>query len=178
LRSGGAERASRASTSLTPVPELARRRREAYDRLDRKSQIGLVGWSAFTTTFTGVRVLTHAIRAGRGPFRNLSLGGEHLHHYMWGILMVGTSGGLALAVQPTEDRTTTLAAVYGAGAALIVDEFALLLDLQDVYWAKQGRISVDIGIGAIASIGTYVVAIPFWRHIVAGRHRASLMPVR
>jgi hypothetical protein len=45
-----------------------------------------------------------------------------------------------------------------------------LLDLQDVYWAKQGRISVDIGVGVIAVIGTYVVAIPFWRHIAAGRH--------
>jgi hypothetical protein len=152
------------------MTELARRRREAYSRLERKSQIGLVGWSAFTTTFTGVRLLTHAIRANRGPFRNLSLGGEHLHHYMWGILMVGASGGLALSIPPSEDSTTTLAAVYGAGAALIVDEFALLLDLQDVYWAKQGRISVDMGVGVIAVIGTYVAAIPFWRHIVADRH--------
>jgi hypothetical protein len=151
------------------MPDLPRRRREAYDRLDRKSQIELVSWSAFTTTFTGVRLLTHAIRANRGPFRNLSLGGEHLHHYMWGILMVSTSGGLALAMAPTEDSTTTLAAIYGAGTALIVDEFALLLDLQDVYWAKQGRISVDIGIGAIATIGTYLAAVPFWHHIVAAR---------
>jgi hypothetical protein len=149
---------------------LSHRRHEAYGRLDRKSQIGLVGWSAFTTTFSGVRVLTHAIRANRGPFRNISVGGSHLHHYMWGILMVGSAGGLALTLQPTEDSTTTLATVYGAGAALIVDEFALLLDLQDVYWAKQGRISVDIGVGVIAAIGSYLVAVPFWHHVVAGHH--------
>jgi hypothetical protein len=149
---------------------LSHRRREAYDRLDRRSQIGLVGWSAFTTTFTGVRVLTHAIRANRGPFRNISIGGSHLHHYMWGILMIGTAGGLALTLQPSEDSTTTLSAVYGAGAALIVDEFALLLDLEDVYWAKQGRISVDIGVGVIAVIGSYLVAVPFWHHVVADRH--------
>jgi hypothetical protein len=152
------------------VAGLLQRRREAYDRLDRKSQIELVSWSAFTTAFTGVRLLTHAIRAGRGPFHNLSLGGEHLHHYMWGILMVGTSGGLGLAMQPSEDSATTLAAMYGAGAALIVDEFALLLDLQDVYWAEQGRISVDIGVGLIAAMGSYLAAVPFWHHIVADRH--------
>jgi hypothetical protein len=151
------------------MADLLRRRREGYDRLDRKSQIELVSWSAFTTTFAGVRLLTHAIRAGRGPFRNLSLGGEHLHHYMWGILMVTTSGGLGLAMQPTEDSATTLGAIYGAGTALIVDEFALLLDLQDVYWAKQGRISVDIGVTAIAAVGSYLAAVPFWHHIVADR---------
>jgi hypothetical protein len=151
------------------MPDLQHRRREAYERLDRKSQIGLVSWSAFTTTFTGVRLLTHAIRANRGPFRNLSVGGEHLHHYMWGILMVSSAGGLALTMQPTEGSTTTLAAMYGAGTALIVDEFALLLDLEDVYWAKQGRISVDIGIGVISVIGSYLAAVPFWHHIVAGR---------
>jgi hypothetical protein len=151
------------------MPDLLHRRREAYDHLDRTSQIGLVGWSAFTVTFAGVRLLTHAIRANRGPFRNLSLGGEHLHHYMWGILMVSASGGLALAMQPSEDSTTTLSTMYGAGAALIVDEFALLLDLEDVYWAQQGRISVNVGVGVIAVIGSYVVAVPFWRHIVAGR---------
>jgi hypothetical protein len=151
------------------MAELQHRRREAYDRLDRKSQIGLVGWSAFTTTFTGVRLLTHAIRANRGPFRNISVGGEHLHHYMWGILMLGASGGLALTIPPSEDSTTTFAAIYGTGAALIVDEFALLLDLQDVYWAEQGRISVDIGVGVIAVIGSYLAAVPFWHHVVAGR---------
>jgi hypothetical protein len=153
------------------VNELHRVRREAYERLDRTSQIGLVGWSAFTTTFTGVRLLTHAIRANRGPFRNFSIGGQHLHHYMWGIALVGTSGGLALTMPPSNDLSTGLSAVYGAGAALIVDEFALLLDLQDVYWAKQGRISVDLGVGVIAVIGTYVAAIPFWRHLAAERRK-------
>jgi len=52
---------------------------------------------------------------------------------------------------------------YGAGLALIVDEFALLLDLKDVYWAKQGRISVDLGIGASALAGTYFAALPLVR---------------
>jgi hypothetical protein len=149
-----------------PSPRvLPRRRREAYRHLDRKSQIALVSWTAFTATFTGVRALTWAIRNDVGPFRNVSLGGAHIHHYMWGILLLGTSGGAALAMPPTEDSTTTLAAVYGVGAALVVDEFALLLDLEDVYWAREGRISVDIGVGVIAVVGSYLAAIPFWRYL-------------
>jgi hypothetical protein len=52
---------------------------------------------------------------------------------------------------------------YGTGLALIVDEFALLLDLQDVYWAKQGRISVDLGIGGSSLAGTYFAALPLFR---------------
>jgi hypothetical protein len=149
-----------------PSPRALRRRRiEAYRHLDRKSQIALVSWTAFTATFTGVRALTWAIRNEVGPFRNVSLGGAHIHHYMWGILLLGTSGGAALAMPPTEDSTTTLAAVYGVGAALVVDEFALLLDLEDVYWAKQGRISVDIGVGVIAVLGSYLGAAPFWRYL-------------
>ncbi len=56
-----------------------------------------------------------------------------------------------------------MALAYGAGLALIVDEFALLLDLKDVYWAKQGRISVDLGIGGSALAGTYFAALPLFR---------------
>jgi hypothetical protein len=147
-----------------------RRRREAYDKLGRDQQIALVSWSSFTATFAVARGVTWAIRHDVGPLRNVSLGGSHVHHYMWGILLMGASGGVALAKPPTEDSTTTLAAVYGAGAALIVDEFALLLDLEDVYWAKQGRISVDLAIGVISTVGSYLAAMPFWHHL-AGRDR-------
>jgi hypothetical protein len=52
---------------------------------------------------------------------------------------------------------------YGSGLALIVDEFALLLDLKDVYWAKEGRLSVDIAIGGIAAAGSYFAAVPVMR---------------
>jgi hypothetical protein len=56
-----------------------------------------------------------------------------------------------------------VATSYGSGLALIVDEFALLLDLKDVYWAKQGRLSVDVGIGGIAVAGSYFAALPVMR---------------
>lgn len=160
-----------------PVSPIAlhRRRRDAYRHLERDQQIALVSWTAFTTTFAAVRALTYAIRNDVGPFRNVTLGGAHIHHYMWGILLLGTSGGLALSIPPTHDRTTTLAAGYGVGAALIVDEFALLLDLKDVYWAQQGRVSIDVGVGVISALGSYLAAIPFWHRMV--KPARALTPV-
>ncbi len=140
--------------------------RDAFvTELDAGQQSALISWMSFTATFGGVRGVTHAIRAGKGPFKNLSLGGEHLHHYMWGIGLLTGVG--AVAVRGTEGlrRHPVTALAYGAGLALITDEFALLLDLEDVYWAKQGRISVDLAIGASSLAGTYFAALPVLRKV-------------
>jgi hypothetical protein len=144
--------------------------REAFStELDTRQQSALISWLAFTTTFGTVRGITHAIKAGKGPFRNLSLGGEHLHHYMWGIGMLAGVG--AVAVHGTEElrRHPATALAYGAGLALIVDEFALLLDLKDVYWAKEGRVSVDIAVGGSSLAGTYFASLPVLRKVTHRR---------
>jgi hypothetical protein len=134
-----------------------------HEELNSQQRAALLSWLAFTTTFGAVRGITYAIKDGRGPFRNLSVGGTHLHHYMWGIGMVSGVGGIAVHGENTRRRHPAVALAYGTGLALIVDEFALLLDLQDVYWAKQGRISVDLGIGASSLAGTYFAALPVFR---------------
>jgi hypothetical protein len=144
--------------------------REAFGtELDSRQQSAFFSLLAFTATFGVVRGITHAIKAGKGPFKNLSLGGEHLHHYMWGIGMLAGVG--AVAVHGTEElrRHPGTASVYGTGLALIVDEFALLLDLKDVYWAKQGRISVDLAIGGSSLAGTYFAALPVLRKVARRR---------
>ncbi len=138
--------------------------RDAFgSELDTGQQSALISWLAFTGTFSGVRGITHAIRSGKGPFKNLSVGGEHLHHYMWGIGMLAGVGAIAVKGDEELRRHPATALVYGTGLALIVDEFALLLDLKDVYWAKQGRISVDLGVAGIAVTGTYFAALPLVR---------------
>jgi len=134
-----------------------------HEELDPGQRSALLSWLAFSTTFAVVRGITYSIRAGRGPFRNLSVGGEHLHHYIWGIGLVSGVGGVAVHGDDARRRHPVVALIYGAGLALIVDEFALLLDLRDVYWAKQGRISVDLGIGASSLAGTYFAALPLVR---------------
>jgi hypothetical protein len=138
-------------------------RRAFREDLDAGQRSALISWLAFTATFGAVRGITYSIKDGKGPFRNLSVGGEHLHHYMWGIGLVSGVGGVAVHGKEAQRRHPLVALAYGAGLALIVDEFALLLDLKDVYWAKQGRISVDLGVGGSSLAGSYFAALPLVR---------------
>ena len=138
-------------------------RRVFHEELDPGQRAALLSWLAFTATFGAVRGITYSIKNGKGPFGNLSVGGEHLHHYMWGIGLISGVGGVAVHGEDAQRRHPVVAISYGAGLALIVDEFALLLDLKDVYWAKEGRISVDLGIGASSLVGTYFAALPLLR---------------
>jgi hypothetical protein len=133
------------------------------EELDPRQRSALLSWLAFTTTFGAVRGITYSIKEGKGPFGNLSVGGAHLHHYMWGIGMLSGVGAIAVHGEDARRRHPAVALAYGTGLALIVDEFALLLDLKDVYWAKQGRISVDLGVGASSVAGTYLAALPLLR---------------
>ena len=138
-------------------------RRAFREDLDPGQRSALLSWLAFTATFGAVRGITYSIKDGKGPFGNLSVGGEHLHHYMWGIGLVAGVGGIAVHGDEAHRRHPLVALSYGAGLALIVDEFALLLDLKDVYWAKQGRISVDLGVGGSSLAGSYFAALPLVR---------------
>jgi hypothetical protein len=113
---------------------------------DRRKERQLLSSSAFFVTFATVRAITHAIRAERGPFRNITPGGRHIHHMTFGITGLLTVGYLWLLEigineQRRSSRVTSL--VYGSGAALTLDEFALWLNLEDDYWTKQGRESID-----------------------------------
>ena len=151
--------------------------RTAYqEELDPGQRSALISWLAFTGTFTAVRGITYSIREGRGPFGNLSVGGEHLHHYMWGIGMLAGVGAVAVRGEDRTRRHPAVAVTYGAALALIVDEFALLLDLRDVYWAKQGRISIDLGIGGSAVAGSYFAARPILRRLARDRVERDAQP--
>jgi hypothetical protein len=119
--------------------------------------------------FALLRALTYSIRRGIGPFHNLSVGGAHLHHYMWGIGLLAGVGGVAVHGQDRRRKHPVVAAAYGTALALIVDEFALLLDLKDVYWAKEGRISVDLGVGLVATVGTALAAVPLVERLLHPR---------
>jgi hypothetical protein len=144
--------------------------------LDAGQQSALISWLAFTGTFSGVRAITHAIRADKGPFNNMSVGGEHLHHYIWGIGILAGVGAVAVRGEERVRRHPATALAYGAGLALIVDEFALLLDLKDVYWAKEGRISVDVGISGSSLTGSYLAGLPVIREVARRRRVRAAGP--
>jgi hypothetical protein len=154
------------------VPSPARVRTAYLEELGPQERAVLWSWLGFTGTFAAVRAITYSIRSGVGPFRNLSLGGSHLHHYMWGIAALTGVGALAVRGEDRTRRHPAVATSYGAGLALIIDEFALLLDLRDVYWAKEGRISVDLGVGLVAAGGTTFSAIPVLRRLRRDRRAA------
>ena len=98
---------------------------------------------AFVVTFAVTRVITNLIRRGRGPFRDMSVGGVHIHHQVWGIFLLLGVGTMELAYRPASPWLEVLAVLFGMGAALTLDEFALWLRLDDVYWGPEGRRSVD-----------------------------------
>jgi hypothetical protein len=142
--------------AITEVPSLYRKH---FSDCRRERQF--LSASSFFLTFAGVRVITHSIRSGRGPFRNITPGGRHIHHMTFGItglLVVGYLWMLELGIgtqQRAGSRATSLA--YGVGAALTLDEFALWLNLQDDYWTKQGRESIDAVVlfGSLLTMGVF-----------------------
>jgi hypothetical protein len=155
------------------VPSSGAVRRAYREELSPGQRSALLSWLAFTATFAGLRALTYSIRVGKGPFGNISVGGEHLHHYMWGIGLLSGVGAVAVRGEERHRRHPAVAVCYGAGLALIVDEFALLLDLRDVYWARQGRISIDLGVGGIALAGSYFAALPVLRRLRRERKQGA-----
>ena len=92
---------------------------------------------------------------------------------MWGIALLSGVGAVAVRGDEQHCRHPAVALSYGSGLALIVDEFALLLDLKDVYWAKQGRLSIDIGVGGIALAGSYFAALPVLRRLRRDRQEIA-----
>ena len=161
------------ASATTPTPgRLSRLRGQWQRRLDPGQQSVVLSWTAFTVTFLGLRALTHWIRDGHGPSGGgMSVGGQHFHHYNIGIAVLGLVGGIGLRGTDKHRHHPATALAYGSATALIVDELALLLDLKDVYWAKQGRTSVDVAVGVIAAGGLTVAGLPFWGH--AGRALTS-----
>jgi hypothetical protein len=110
--------------------------------------------ASYVVAFAFVRLSTGIIRSrGRfGPFRNVTLGRRHIHHFVPGIVLAFVSGGAALVVRDIETRQW-LALPFGAGVALTLDESALLLRLEDVYWTEEGILSIQITLAAMALLG-------------------------
>src|ERR1700739_4597353 len=141
----------------------ARVRDEWRARLEPGEQATVLAWTSFTLTFVGVRALTHWIRAGHGPAGGgVKLGGKHFHHYNVGIALLATVAAIGLPGTEKQRRPPAAAVAFGSASALIVDELALLLDLKDVYWATEGRESVDAAVALIAAGAAGAAGMPFW----------------
>jgi len=136
----------------------------------------------FLVTFGIVRGITAMIRAGVGPIHNVSAGGLHIHHLVWGILLLLLVGYVWLSEIGVGSSwvASATAIAFGVGAALTLDEFALWLNLQDVYWEQQGRESVDAVLLFAGAMSVGIWAGPFLhgvaRELLRLRQRPSGFP--
>jgi hypothetical protein len=129
-----------------------------------------LAWLGFFITALVVRGITLAIHYDIGPFHNVSMHGRHIHHMVWGILLLLLVGYLWLMEIGTGSsgrshwmgRLTSM--LYGVAAALILDEFALWLNLSDVYWQRQGRESYE----ALALFGSFLAVGLFGARLFRG----------
>jgi len=141
---------------------------------DRPRQRMFVASVSFLFTFVGVRVLVRLIMHHEGPFQWVVVHGRHIHHLVWGILILlfvgyGWLMDLGRSHSPLSVFLGRLMSVcYGVGAALTLDEFSIWLDLEpDAYWSSSGRLSIDaiILFGSLLAVGAW--GAPFFR----GLHR-------
>ncbi|MEO5725311.1 MAG: hypothetical protein ABIQ39_09575 [Ilumatobacteraceae bacterium] len=123
---------------------------------------------AFVVTFLVARVVTRLIRAGRGPFKNnVAATGLHVHHAVPGLVLLLTGTLLAVGAPPTTLWRSVAAVLTGIGASLVLDEFALILHLDDVYWSDEGQASVQaVSLTVMCLLAMLVGLTPFGVHDV------------
>jgi hypothetical protein len=124
----------------------------------------------FVATYAVTRWVTLRIRSrsaahqepGTSGVKDVYIGGVHVHHQVWGILLVLVTGLLEFRFTPPSPWQELLAALFGVGAALALDEFALWLHLQDVYWTAEGRKSIDaVMVAGVVGLALLASASPF-----------------
>ncbi|CAN5852230.1 hypothetical protein BH18ACT2_BH18ACT2_15960 [soil metagenome] len=114
----------------------------------------LVCLAAFIVTFVATRVITRLIRSGRGPFKNnVSESGLHVHHAIPGLMLLIAGAVAGIAVDLDSPWAVAAGLMIGIGTSLVLDEFALILHLDDVYWKQEGRISVEMVMLAVCCLG-------------------------
>jgi hypothetical protein len=115
--------------------------------------------ASFVTSFSLARGISYLLRSRRrfGPFRSVRIGERHIHHFVPGILLAFGSGATAILTDDAQIEPR-LALIFGTGMGLTLDESALLLELDDVYWTREGVLSVQITLAAMALISATVLA--------------------
>jgi hypothetical protein len=121
-------------------------------------------WLAFLVTWVITRTITHHGRGGSSAA--IIIAGHHIHHYLLGIILMGITSAVAIFLRP-DSWWQLLGVLYGIALALIMDEYALLLNLSDVYWQPAGRLSIDVVLTVLSIGGVYVTGVTYFNE--AGR---------
>jgi hypothetical protein len=146
---------------------------EGYQATPRAETVLFNMLTGFTGALAGARLSTRGIRAGWWPTGNVRVGGRHIHHFVPGIVLAFGSGAAAL-LTANDALEEKLAFPFGAGMGLTLDEAALLLDLRDVYWTREGILSVQVSMGATAILAGTLLALRMLRR---GERRSEAIGV-
>ena len=136
-----------------------------YERaiVDTGRQPEFLFFVAFLVTFGFIRTSAHMIRAQVKWWPgNVEVGGTHIHHLVWGICTMMIAGYIGVTIAPPSPWHEIVAVFFGIGMGLALDEFALWLDLKDVYWSEDGRKSIDAVIVAATITGLILVGFSAW----------------
>jgi hypothetical protein len=148
---------------------------EGYSTGSRRETVLFNLLSGFTGSFALMRLSTWGIRSGWWPFGNVRVGEHHVHHFIPGILIAFLSGGAAL-VTTSDGLEKALAVPFGAGVGMTFDEAALLLQLEDVYWTREGLLSVQLSSGLAAVLGATILGLRLLRRGEGEAEQAGLIP--
>ena len=146
------------------VAETAAVARTGYHEVSSRENALFNLLTSFASSFLLARLITHQLRRRRsvGPFRSLKVGRKHIHHFVPGIVIAFVAGTAAL-LTGDEALEPKLAVPFGVGMGLTLDESALLLQLEDVYWSEEGILSVQIALATIAMLGSVTLALRLLR---------------
>jgi hypothetical protein len=146
------------------VAETAQVARAGYHEVSRHENAMFNLLSSFVGTFLAARAITYRLRRSRtvGPFRSLRVGRRHIHHFVPGIVIAFAAGTGAILTQ-NERLEPRLAVPFGVGMGLTLDESALLLELDDVYWTREGLLSVQITLAVTALLASIALGLRLLR---------------
>ena len=153
LGAAGDAVAETASVALAGYQDVSSRENAVFNLL-----------TSFVTTFLAARLITSQLRGKKrvGPFRNVRLGRRHIHHFVPGIALAFVSGTAAIVTRD-EALDPKLAIPFGVGMGLTLDESALLLQLEDVYWTDEGILSVQVTLAVTSMLGALALGLRFLR---------------
>jgi hypothetical protein len=146
------------------VVETAEVARAGYREVSTRENSMFNLLTAFAATFIAVRSITYVLRDRRtlGPFRNVRVGRRHIHHFVPGIVIAFGAGSAAILTRD-ERLEPWLALPFGVGMGLTLDESALLLELEDVYWSREGLLSVQITLAVMSLLGALALGLRLLR---------------
>lgn len=146
------------------VAETAQVARVGYEQASTRENAMFNLLSSFVGTFLAARGITALLRHRPtvGPFRNLRVGRRHVHHFVPGIVIAFSAGAGAILTR-NEGLESKLAVPFGMGMGLTLDESALLLELEDVYWSREGLLSVQVTMAVAALLASIALALRFLR---------------